>query len=324
MSDHQQIVDIRKFDVGNIKPDRIILIVGKRGTGKSTLLKDILSQLYLNFDAGCAMSPTPDSLEMFRQFIPDSCIFESYDPDKIQEIVEFLDNINKQGIHKKIFLILDDCMFDTKVLKSIEMRNIHMNGRHLHVTFINIVQYTMDIPKPLRAQIDYVFALREPQLDMRKNLYNNFFGIFPSFDDFGAAMDEFTKDNRCLVVDNTSKSNDIEGNVFWYKANFDPATENTWMKLGGRNYWKLHYMFYVEPKVERLPPNPIPALSRRRATTAAAGGGGVSAQPGKPASGKVVKRGKAAMTFVPRNIDGSVIIELPATSAAGKAPAARA
>jgi ABC-type phosphate/phosphonate transport system ATPase subunit len=45
MSDQQQVVNIRKFDVGKIQRERIILIVGKRGTGEQALLKDIFSRL---------------------------------------------------------------------------------------------------------------------------------------------------------------------------------------------------------------------------------------------------------------------------------------
>ena len=63
---------------------------------------------------------------------------------------------------------------------------------HLKILFLNIVQYVMDVPKAIRSQIDYVFALREPQRAYRENLYKNFFGIFPTYDEFSAAFDACT------------------------------------------------------------------------------------------------------------------------------------
>ena len=35
-------IQIKKFDPKKIEPNRIVLFIGKRNTGKSTLVKDIL------------------------------------------------------------------------------------------------------------------------------------------------------------------------------------------------------------------------------------------------------------------------------------------
>jgi predicted AAA+ superfamily ATPase len=51
-------VGIRKFDVTKMKPDAIVLLVGKRGTGKSILMKNLLYHVHKHFDAGVAMAPT--------------------------------------------------------------------------------------------------------------------------------------------------------------------------------------------------------------------------------------------------------------------------
>lgn len=122
-------LDLRKFDFNMFKPDRVVMLVGKRGTGKSVLLRDLLSHLSLEYDGGVAMSPTPESTDMFREFMPDSCVYEDYTSEKIAEIVLKLREFNGVGIYKRVFVLLDDCMFDSKILKSIQMRDIHMNGR---------------------------------------------------------------------------------------------------------------------------------------------------------------------------------------------------
>ena len=70
----------------------------------------------------------------------------------------------------------------------------------------------------LCSNVDYVFLLREPVIQNRVKLYKNFFGIFPTFDEFQEVMNACTENYDCLVLDNTAKSNKIEDVVFWYKA----------------------------------------------------------------------------------------------------------
>lgn len=122
-------LNLRKFNWEAFKPDRVVMLVGKRGTGKSVLLRDLLSHLSVEYDAGVAMSPTPESQDMFREFMPDSCVFDEYSSEKIGEIVTKLRQFNHMGVYKRVFVLLDDCMFDASVLKSKQMRDIHMNGR---------------------------------------------------------------------------------------------------------------------------------------------------------------------------------------------------
>ena len=48
-------------------------------------------------------------------------------------------------------------------------------------------------------------------------------------------MDACTEDFNCLVINNNAKSNKIEDQVFWYKA--DPHSE---FKIGASEFWKHH------------------------------------------------------------------------------------
>ena len=48
------------------------------------------------------------------------------------------------------------------------MRLLFMNGRHWKVMLIITMQYPLGIPPNLRTNIDYVFILREPYLQIVK------------------------------------------------------------------------------------------------------------------------------------------------------------
>jgi len=70
----------------------------------------------------------------------------------------------------------------------------------------------------MRGNIDYVFVLKDNIIANRERLHRNFFGMIPNFEMFQQIMNQCTENYECLVLDNTSVSNEIEDCVFWYKA----------------------------------------------------------------------------------------------------------
>ena len=80
------------------------------------------------------------------------------------------------------------------------------------------MQYIMGIPPQLRSNVDYVFILRENVFANRKRIYDNYAGMFPSFDIFCQVLNACTENYECLVIHNGSKSNKLTEQVYWYKA----------------------------------------------------------------------------------------------------------
>jgi hypothetical protein len=91
----------------------------------------------------------------------------------------------------------------------------------------------------IRTNVDYVFVLRDNVRQNRENLYKAFFGVFPTFDQFCQVMDACTENYECLVLDNTSKSNNITDCVFWYKA---AMRKN--FRCGSPAFWQFHQKNY--------------------------------------------------------------------------------
>ncbi|AJF98192.1 VV A32-like virion packaging ATPase [Pandoravirus inopinatum] len=175
---------------------------------------------------------------------------------------------------------------------------------HLKILFLNIVQYVMDVPKAIRSQIDYVFALREPQRAYRENLYKNFFGIFPTYEEFSAAFDACTENFGCIVVDSTARTNAIEDSVFWYRGSPNPPK----FILGNRNFWKLHYMFYKAPVHALSDDDIIPALAHKYKASKPTEEPSADKEKERPRkSGK--KRRRDAIVVKKRDVDGAIIIE---------------
>jgi len=107
-----------------------------------------------------------------------------------------------------------------------------MNGRHVKTLFMITMQYPLGIPPHLRANVDYVFILRENQITNRERIYKQYAGMFHSFDVFNSVLDSCTQNYECLVIDNKVQSNRLEDQVYWYKAsdhaNFQVCSPELW------------------------------------------------------------------------------------------------
>lgn len=226
---------VRRFDPATLKPHRIIIVVGKRGTGKSVLQRDLMYHLSGKLDFGLAMTPTEETAETFRQHMPDSWIYNAFSTDKLERMLNMQREMVKQKKARSLFLLLDDCMYDKKILKGLGIRDLFMNGRHLNVTMCNAVQYVMDMGPDLRTQVDYVFALRENIISNKNKLWKYFFGMFEKYEDFAKVMDKCTENHSCIVMDNTTGSCNVDECIFWYKAKFELPE----FKIGKPVYWKL-------------------------------------------------------------------------------------
>ena len=81
-------IRVRKFEPRTIKESRIIFIIGKRHTGKSVLMKDILYHMPRP-DYVLAMAPTEDTLKQFRTFLPECCIFDHFSQEKLERTLGY-------------------------------------------------------------------------------------------------------------------------------------------------------------------------------------------------------------------------------------------
>ena len=235
-------LELRKFDITRIKNDKVVVLIGKRGTGKSFLVKDLL-YYHTDIPIGTVVSGTESANKFYGDFVPNAFIHEEVSPELMQNVITrqklVMKKLNKESatygtsrIDPKAFIILDDCLYDSSWAKDKNIRAMFMNGRHLRLFFIITMQYPLGIPPNLRTNIDFVFILRENIVGNRKRIYENYAGMFPTFEVFSQVMDQCTENFECLVIDNTSNSNKLEDCVFWYKGDIHQD-----YKLGSNQFW---------------------------------------------------------------------------------------
>jgi hypothetical protein len=213
----------------------MIVVIGKKDTGKSFLVRDILYQTQRHFPVGTVISATEIANEFFQSMVPSKFIHDKYRPEIVQNVIKRqatikakrnADKTSRGGgsnVDPRAFLILDDCLYDAKAWTSEEStRFVFMNGRHIDLMTIITMQYPLGIGPNLRTNVDFIFILRENITRNRRIIYENYAGMFPTFEMFCSFMDQCTENYECLVICNNVSSNRLEDQVFWYKASEHP------------------------------------------------------------------------------------------------------
>jgi len=128
-------------------------------------------------------------------------------------------------------------MYDDSWTHDKNIKYLFMNGRWLKVFFLITMQFPLGIQPALRTNVDYVFILREPYMNNRRRLYENYGSAFPSFEFFCQMMDQCTQNYECLVINNNTQSNKLEDTIFWYKAEIHGE-----FKMGAPELWRQSEM----------------------------------------------------------------------------------
>lgn len=243
-------LELKRFDMKSIsfKPNEskgpVIVLIGRRDTGKSFLVRDLL-YYHQDIPIGTVISGTEEGNGFYGKMVPKLFIHNEYNTAIIENILKRqrgvlkqikkeMDTFKRSTIDPRTFVILDDCLYDNTWSRDKMMRLLFMNGRHWKVMLLITMQYPLGIPPTLRTNIDYVFILREPYIANRKRIYDNYAGMFPTFESFCQVMDQCTENFECLVINNNSKSNKLQDQVFWYKA--DAHND---FRLGSKEFWEL-------------------------------------------------------------------------------------
>lgn len=144
--------------------------------------------------------------------------------------------------------IIDDASDDPKIYKTKLMKGLFKLGSQHWAQLLMIgSQYAIDMPPDIRKAVSYVALGREPEMNERKKLYDNFGGLAGSFERFCDLMDQITGDYTFLIFKKRSQSNKLEECVSWFRTK----------KLGP---WKFGCKEWRAHAEERYDPNYVETI----------------------------------------------------------------
>ncbi len=238
-------IQLKKFDLSKLEDNATILVVGRRRTGKTTLVTDLMYHKR-HIPMCMVMSGSEMGNGHYSHYVPDTMVYTSYDPAALERLIGLQKRKKADGTSCNVLLLCDDLAFDTRVRRDQNVSELMANGRHLDICFVNIVQFLTALHPSHRQNIDKVFCFREASRNAREALYKNFFGMFPSFAEFCEVFEQTTQGYDAMVVDNTNTSSRISDCVYWYRATVRPPGT---FRIGCPALWRMNQRIARRRKV---------------------------------------------------------------------------
>jgi hypothetical protein len=190
--------------------NKLFLICGKRESGKSQLLRYIISNNLSKFKAVFLFCPTERINNFYKGLIKEHNIFDEYNEMWIEDLMNKMIEANagkKDNDASHVLLILDDCGSDTQFSKSKTFKQIATRGRHLKISVIMTAQYLYQLPPIARSNCDYI-ACGQMNRQALEILTQEFWMGTISKKDFVCMFHNCTNDYKFLLINNnTAKDN---------------------------------------------------------------------------------------------------------------------
>jgi len=240
-------IQFHEFTLEQMCDHASILLIAKRGSGKSVLILDILEALHTRFPVGLVIAPT-DRMNKFysNSCIPDSYVHYNFKTEIIQNVLKRQIKMKEKktkspNVNSNGFIVMDDCLSQkADWARDPAIFELLYNGRHYDITYILSMQYPLGISPDLRQNFDYVFLLSDDIVENQKKLWKYYAGCFPSFDSFRQVFTQLTTDFGCMVLSNRGHRTNLQDKVFHYKARILNLTKH----LGCQQYNFYHNKNY--------------------------------------------------------------------------------
>jgi len=141
--------------------NKIVLLVAKRNSGKSQMLRYLYNQQKHLFRAVFCICPTETVNHFYSDLIKKQNVYESYNEEWMEKLITKMTQVNSGKSDKEashILLILDDCCSDTNFHQSKSFKKLCTRGRHIKISVIITAQYIYQLAPVSRNNADFILC----------------------------------------------------------------------------------------------------------------------------------------------------------------------
>lgn len=205
---------VRVFNPLKFELNTFSLIIGGRGSGKTTLVFDLMYYLKDRIDIVVAFVKTKPVAKKLKKYIPSRLIhIGDLNLETLTRLMEtcnrFSENVEKP---LQLLLFVDDMAYDKKLINNNTMNEIAFNGRHYKMTVIMTLQYINQLVPAIRNNTSYCFIFK-PERGIEK-IHKEFFSMYGPLNEFRKLVTEKTSDHGVLCYEQGK-----EKPVTHYRAN---------------------------------------------------------------------------------------------------------
>lgn len=209
-------MNLKQFDISKISDNAFCLCIGRRNTGKSTLLSRLVEEKQTtSVKDTLVMCGTQEEHDMYSK-LDHAVINNGYRQDILHTYMTKQNTALRTEEKETVCVVLDNLEYED-IWKDVCVRQLVMNGRCMRMFLCCSSSSIFFVPPSVRYNIDYVFLFKETDKDNLDKIYKSFGGRFETYEKFCEAFDTCTKEPYgCMVIDNTRHSHRIEDAVYRY------------------------------------------------------------------------------------------------------------
>ena len=210
------------------QPSINVVLLGKRNTGKSTMISEMMHE----FNKGgikrfVVFSQQEAKNCHYRKLgVPSRYIYTAWNENILKRIYDAQGKMKEAkmsgelpaDLDIRLVVVIDDFAFDRNTFRSKFMSEVFMNGRHSEVTLVMALQDPMAIPPAGRDNLDVVVTLRQPNMKLRKKIFDNYPNAFDEFSEFERTIRHLTNNYGAMVFNNLSNDNAVNKTLFHFRA----------------------------------------------------------------------------------------------------------
>lgn len=192
-----------------------ILFCAKTNSGKSQLMRYILTENQHEFAKIFVICPTERINKFYSKLIPKNCIFDEFNENWLDKLLKKLSDLAENGEElKQILLIFDDVGAENNMKNSKALQRIMCRARHVKINVWISVQYIYMVPPLIRNQFDLIFCGQGNQQSLDVLTDEFLFGNI-SRKQFQGLYHQNTKDFNFFAINTTSvKDCDNLNNIY--------------------------------------------------------------------------------------------------------------
>jgi hypothetical protein len=135
---------IQRFRVQDIVPGMTIVLIGKRHSGKSMLMRNMVHELKDQYPTCVVFSGSDREDPMFSKFLPLSFVYDGLDTAALKRVLDAQqERVRVNGLlpSNRMLIVLDDVMEDANVInRDKTIKRLFFQGRHFNVTLVIALQ----------------------------------------------------------------------------------------------------------------------------------------------------------------------------------------
>ena len=219
-------IELDKFTYDDLRKYLVICNLGKRRSGKTNLTRDQCFHYFhrmARYHNVLLFSPT-GVFNGDYDFIPDRFKYESFDYSVVERLMDRQRDMIRKDPKAKIdtLLIFDDIIKADSVTgrQAInQLTHLFTVARHYRIAIVTNLQYMKahEFNPTMRDNLDFLFVFSQTNADTKVEIVKQWLGVGLKQDALDV-LDQTAQMYRTLVVDNTSKSKQLDQICYWYQA----------------------------------------------------------------------------------------------------------